>query len=77
MKKGYPLIMEQVTEIYANLNVAHGVLRQLMESGALKEDKKISKKYFPKGGLKIVDDKMIEAYRAVQTALIEYDKMKK
>ncbi len=73
---GYPLIMDRVTEIYAVLNVAHGVLRQLMESGALKEDKKISKKYFPKGGLKLVDKHMVEAYQAVQTALIEYDRMK-
>jgi hypothetical protein len=75
--KGYPLIMDRVTEIYAIINVAHGVLRQLMQSGALKEDKKISKKFFPKGGLKLVDEHMIEAYRAVQAALIEYERMKK
>jgi len=75
--KGNPLIMDRVTEIYANLNVAHGILRQLMESGALKEDRKISCKYFPKGGLKIVDEKMIEAYQAVQTALMEYERIKK
>lgn len=75
--KGYPLIMDRVSEIYAVLNVAHGVLRQLMQSGALKEDKRISKKYFPKGGLQLVDKGMIEAYRAVQAALIEYDRTKK
>lgn len=76
-KQGYPLIMEQVSEIYAQLNVTHGVLRQLMESGALKEDTKISKKHFPKGGLKLVDAGMIKAYRAVQAALIEYERIKK
>lgn len=75
-KKGYPLIMECVAEIYAQLNVTHGVLRQLLESGALKENTKLSKKYFPKGGLKLVDEGMIKAYKAVQAALIEYDRMK-
>ena len=74
--KGYPLIMDCIYEIYAQLNVTHGVMRQLLESGALKENAKISKKYFPKGGLKLVDEGMVKAYQAVQAALIEYDRMK-
>ena len=74
--RGYALIMDRVTEIYAQLNVTHGVLRQLLMADALKEDTKISKKYFPKGGLKLVDEGMVKAYQAVQAALIEYDKMK-
>lgn len=75
--KGYDLIMDRVTEIYATLNVAHGILRELMQSGALKEDRRISKKLFPKGGLKLVDENMIEAYKAAQTALMEHERLKK
>jgi hypothetical protein len=75
--KGYDLIIDRVTEIYATLNVAHGILRELMQSGALKEDRRISRKLFPKGGLKLVDENMIKAYKAVQAALIEHERLKK
>lgn len=58
-------------DTFATLNIILGILNTLIEEKAISEDLNISKKYFPKGGLNVIKNKLEDLYLKVHKTVWE------